>query len=48
MSKLRILEEERRKPKRMPFEERERIIEVVKRLLESEECVAVAVVHGAS
>jgi len=46
MSKLRILEEERRKPKRVPFEERERIIEVVKRLLESEECVAVAVIHG--
>jgi len=30
----------------MPFEERERIIEVVKRLLEDDECVAVAVVHG--
>jgi len=46
MSKLRILEEERRRPKRMPFEERERIIEVVKQLLEGEKCVAVAVVHG--
>jgi len=46
MSKLRILEEERRRPKRMPFEEREKIVETIKQMLEGDECVAVAVVHG--
>jgi len=44
--KLRILEEEKRKPKRMPFEEREKVIEAIKRLLEDDECVVVAVIHG--
>jgi len=36
----------RRRPKRMSFDEREKMIETVKRLLEGDECVAVAVVHG--
>jgi len=45
MSKLRTLEEERRKPKEMPFEERERIIELIRRMLE-EKPIELAVVHG--
>jgi len=45
MSKLRTLEEERRRPKEMPFEERERIIELIRRMLE-EEPIELAVVHG--
>jgi len=46
MSKLRILEEERRKPRTMPMEERERILEAMQGILEEERYVELAVVYG--
>ena len=46
MSKLRILERERRKPKRMPFKERGKILAIVKSILEKEGYVRLVVIHG--
>jgi len=46
MSRLRILEEERKRPKRMPFEEREKLLNVIKHVLESREEIELVVVHG--
>jgi len=46
MSKLRILEGERRKPKRMPFERRGKILDIIKCILEKEDYVELVVIYG--
>jgi len=46
MSKLRVLEEERRKPKKMPFKKREKIINIIKQIFEKEDFIEVAAIHG--
>ncbi|MEM1517306.1 MAG: hypothetical protein QXW88_07290, partial [Thermofilum sp.] len=46
MSRLRTLEEERRRPRSMPWEERRGVLELLQRLLYEREEVLLAVVHG--
>jgi len=46
MSKLRRIEEERRRPREMPFDEREKIIELIRQILKKEEYIELAVIHG--
>ncbi|ADM28121.1 conserved hypothetical protein [Ignisphaera aggregans DSM 17230] len=46
MSKLRRIEEERRRPREMSFDEREKIIEFIRQILEKEEYIELAVIHG--
>ncbi|RLF03663.1 MAG: sugar transporter [Thermoprotei archaeon] len=46
MSRLRILEERRRAPKRMPQEKRDKLLEAISRRLEERGELLLAVVHG--
>jgi len=46
MSKLRILEEKRKKPKRISFEEKEKLLTIVRSILEKEDRIGIAVIHG--
>ena len=46
MSRLRTLEEERRRPRSMPWEERRKVLELLRGLLQEREEVLLAVVHG--
>ena len=46
MSKLRIREEEMRKPKKMPMKDRERIINTIRNILLEDSNIKLAVIHG--
>jgi len=46
MSKLRIREEELRKPKKVPMEVRERIIDTIKSILLEDRRIKLAIIHG--
>jgi len=46
MSKLRILEEARKKPKKMSFEDRKKLLAIVKNILKKEDPIGIAVVYG--
>ncbi|RDD52826.1 MAG: hypothetical protein BA066_07585, partial [Candidatus Korarchaeota archaeon NZ13-K] len=46
MSKLRIREEELRKPKKVPMEDREHIIDVIRSILLEDSCIKLAIIHG--
>ncbi|MEM0171493.1 MAG: hypothetical protein QXV57_02925 [Thermoproteota archaeon] len=46
MSRLRILEEEKRRSKSMPWSEREKVLERLLKLLYEHQEILLAVVHG--
>jgi len=46
MSKLRIREEEIRKPKKVPIEDRERVIDTIKGILLEDSRIKLAIIHG--
>jgi len=46
LSKLRSLEEKRKKPKRISFEEKEKLLTIIKRILEKEDRIGIGVIHG--
>jgi predicted nucleotidyltransferase len=46
MSKPRILEEERKKPKRLSAEEKKRLVDIIRKILEKEDRVEIAVIYG--
>jgi len=46
MSELRIREEEIRKPKRVPIEDRERVIDIIRSILLEDSHVKLAIIHG--
>jgi len=46
MSKLRIREEEMRKPKKVPMEDRERVIDIIRSILLEDSHIKLAIVHG--
>jgi len=46
MSKLRIREEEMRKPKKLPMEDRERVIDIIRSILLEDSRIKLAIIHG--
>jgi len=46
MSKLRILEEKRKKPKRLSVDEKKRLVDTIRKILEKEDRIEIAVIHG--
>jgi len=46
VSKLRIREEEMRKPKKLPIEDRERVIDIIRSILLEDSRIKLAIIHG--